>query len=114
MALFQRAMINKMHDRARSMQKRMEFDGVSLDSDPVPATTLALDYHEGYVRALIQQAPEDVKLALAIVSNNPEAFRNRYEGFDVKLRHMLGFDKSRLDERRKFNLAVELRALFAP
>jgi len=67
MALFKRAMINKMHDRSCRVKRRKETaeDPVSCDIYEVLSGRIGETTNGGYLAALLNEAPEELKLIIA-------------------------------------------------
>lgn len=97
MALFKRAVSNQMHDHARYMRRKRLVCTITT-ADPVDqAVRLPGEVtNSGYLNALLAEAPEELRLALAIIETEPETLCER-EGrlrsnLNMKLRRLLGIE----------------------
>lgn len=97
MALYKRAMENQMHDRSKHTSKYRNFN-IPLDCDALSICGARIGEltNGGYARALVEQAPEELKLALALIANHPEKLRiknrKRKENLNMQLRRLLGIE----------------------
>jgi hypothetical protein len=119
MAQFKTAMHNEMHDRARYTQrKRAIHDSTPADASDLNDQRIGETTNAGYLRALIEEAPEELQLALTLIEQNPTLLRSPphrrrqpRNNLNMKLRHLLGFDKMRLDVHRTYDFVGALKAL---
>lgn len=86
MGLFKRAMINKMHDRSCSVRRRKDTveAPVSLDVYEFFAGRIGETTNSGYLAAILNEAPEELKLVLAMLAKGdfasmPPKRRGRFE-----------------------------------
>ena len=97
MTLYRRAMVNEMHDRARYMQRKRERHvDTSIDASDLGVGRIGDVGHDGYLALLLEQAPEDVRLALALIGQNPPALHRingHRENLNMKLQRLLGGNK---------------------
>jgi DNA-directed RNA polymerase specialized sigma24 family protein len=108
MALFKRALANQIHDHARYMRRKRIIhqdthkDAIELYSD------VGEENNQGYLNALIAEAPSELRLALTIIETEPEKLRNvtsrHSENLNMKLRRILGI-------KGKFDFATALKTL---
>ncbi len=108
MSLFKRAMHNQMHDRARYMQLKHVLHQETA-SDVSEFYDEGEETHYGYVSALLEEAPEELREALELLVKNPEKLRETdlslpRENLNGKLRRILGFGS-------KFDFVGMLRGL---
>lgn len=68
LALFKRAMINKMHDRSCRVKRRKNSPegAISCDITEVLAGRIGETSNNGYVAAVMNEAPEELKLVLSM------------------------------------------------
>lgn len=96
MALYKTAIRNKTHDKARLLRTRRKVVQEVVDD---ALTDYALRIGEvtnaGYLNALLAEAPEELRLALALIESSPEKLREVTpirENLNMKLRRLLGVD----------------------
>jgi len=115
MTLYRRAMANEMHDRSRYMRRKRELhQDTSVDAVEISAERIGEVSNSGYVNLLIDQAPDDLKLALeCLVHNPPELIHQRWhrENLNMGLRRVLGYDRARLDEYRNIDFTGGIKNL---
>lgn len=99
MTLYRRALWNEMHDRARYVhRKRTVHLDTSIDATELCALRIGEMTNEGYLNLLIEQAPEELKLALECLGQNPPELHQQNghrENLNMKLRRVLhcqGYD----------------------
>jgi len=111
MALFKTAMTNRMHDRARYvMLKRTIHDDTPYDVSEMFDGRIGEVTNQGYLNALLTEAPNELRAALALLASNPGALRSNEgprENLNQKLRRLLGIDKMVL----KYDFVAELLTL---
>lgn len=117
MALFKRAMFNCFHDHSRYMHRKQE---VSVDT-PVDATDFYAGRigevtNNGYLNALIAEAPEEVRYALAVfedpVACSALRQRRRKKKGKLRLRENLNMRLRRVTGAAKeVDLTGAIRAL---
>lgn len=98
MRLYQRTIWNQMHDQARYMRrKRVLHEDTTVDAPDLLAGRIGEVSNSGYLGALLHEAPEELKLALALLAEHPEALRDTVrtarqprENLNMKLRRVLG------------------------
>lgn len=97
MTLYRTAVRNEMHDRARYMRrKREQHQDTSVDAAEIIGRIGEVT-NEGYITLLIEQAPEELRLALVCIGQNPAALHHQNghrENLNMKLRRVLGYDSS--------------------
>lgn len=96
--VYKAALRNALHDHARGMMVKnpvfvdtFEDDASSFYADRIVGEVT----NNGYLAALLQEAPEELRMALALLNNNPEAVRgdgDRRENLNQKLRRLLNVD----------------------
>ena len=98
MTLYRAAVSNEMHDRARYVRrKREQHLDTSVDAGDLCVGRISELSNEGYLRTLIEQAPEELKLALLCIGQNPKALHRvngHRENLNMKLRRVLGYDST--------------------
>lgn len=112
MALFQVALRNKIHDHSRYMRrKRLLHEETSVDAAEIIASQVGETTNHGYLRALIAEAPEELRLALILLETQPETLRTQVPGLrenlNMRLRRILGVEG-------KFDFAGLLRSMLTP
>jgi hypothetical protein len=97
MALFKTALNNHIHDKSRYLQRKhachveLPMDTSELCIGHIGDTTNA-----GYMAALLAEAPEELKLALALLTEEPHRLealitpKEPRENLNMKLRRILG------------------------
>ena len=118
MGLFKMAMTNNMHDNARYVKrKRVVHEETSVDAPELATGRIGEVTNNGYVSALLAEAPEELQMALDIIENNPEALRGKpkvkrkRQNLNMRLRRILGFDTARLNELRNYDFTGTLKSL---
>jgi hypothetical protein len=117
MGLYKRAITNWMHDHSRYVRrKRAVHDETSVDAADLFVGRIGEVSSDGYLMALLAEAPPEVRAALHILVTNPEVLRSRShngrrENLNAKLRRILGMDKSGQDV--KYDFASAIRSLLA-
>lgn len=116
MSLYKTAIANQMHDRSRYMRRKRESHmETSVDVSELYTGRIGEVSNEGYLNALISEAPDELRAALSIIATNPEALKNRRgyqrENLNMKLRRLLGLDQCQLDEHRSYDITGKLREL---
>lgn len=85
MALYKRAMVNKMHDRSCRKRRRKDTveDAIPTDVYTVFSGRMGEVTNSGYLAALLDEAPEELKVTLALLANGeldaPDKPRKRFE-----------------------------------
>jgi hypothetical protein len=95
MGLYKVALSNWFHDRASYMKRHGQ--AVDLGIDPME---LCMGHtgegHTGLLNLLLEEAPQELRLALTLLAENPEALRTdtkqagQRENLNMKLRRILG------------------------
>jgi hypothetical protein len=95
MGLYKVALSNWFHDRAAYMKRHGQ--AVDVGVDPME---LCIDHsgegHMGLLSILLEEAPQELRLALALLAENPETLRTetrtagQRENLNMKLRRILG------------------------
>lgn len=115
MALYKRAVWNKMHDRALyQKRKRLVHVQTPADVSEWGIGRISDLSNTGYLQVLLAEAPPELQLALGVIAANPAELRDGPDSeanLNKQLRCILGFDRMRLDVHKKFNLATALRTL---
>ena len=99
MALYKTAMRNEMHDRARYVQrKRPVHAELSDDVSDLFDDRMGEVTNGGHFNLLMAEAPPEVRLALTLLSEQPEALRDpakrpkNRENLNMRLRRILGIE----------------------
>lgn len=97
MALYCRALSNQLHDHARSVRRKRDVFGVIECIDEQMIDVIGDTTNDGYLNVLLAEAPEELRLAMSLMENCPEAVRVRggvsRENLNMKLRRALGVGK---------------------
>ena len=99
MGLYKMALANWFHDRAAYM-KRKNTIHADLSVDPTELLTSVCEWHTDGIRLLLDEAPHELKLALALIVDHPEAIRSLpdrkkpRENLNMKLRRILGLSET--------------------
>jgi hypothetical protein len=95
MGLYKVALSNWFNDRASYMQRHGQ--AVDLGIDPMELCMGHIEEgHAGLLSILLEEAPQELRLALALLAENPEALRTetptagQRENLNMKLRRILG------------------------
>lgn len=113
MALYKRSMENKLNDRASKKQRqRGARVDTSKDVSELADGRIGETTNAGYLQALLDAAPAELKMALEVIAQNPDEL---WDGPDLneQLRRILGFDRMRLHAHTKFDLSQALEALLS-
>ncbi len=109
MALYKVALQNEMWDRARTQQRKSQaIADIAVDAAEYGAERIGDLTNNGYLQALIAEAPDEVKFALAILTSEDatiweEKPRQPYqkprarENLNMKLNRAFGFRKVKFD-----------------
>jgi hypothetical protein len=103
MSLFKTTLRNKLHDHARYMQrKRVLHEDTDSDVSECFAERVGELTNGGFLSALLARAPEQVKRALTLVTQNPailNADPHEYhrENLNMRVSRVLGLHNFRLD-----------------
>lgn len=112
MALYKRALANKYHDQALYMKrKRVVHQDTSQDVSELYTGRIGELTHGGYAAALLAEAPEELKLALKLLAENPDALRSlprskHRQNLNMKIRTALGLDEN-------FDFMSQMKELFS-
>lgn len=107
MALYKTTLRNKLHDHARYMQrKRVLHEESDTDVSEAYADRVGELTNGGFLSALLARAPEEVKQALTLVTQNPAVLnsnphRYRRENLNMRVSRVLGLPNFRLDTELK-------------
>ncbi len=108
MTLYRAALKNEIHDRSRYMRrKREQHQDTSVDASDLCVGRIGEVSHAGNLNLLIEQAPEEVKLALKCIGQNPPELHcsnGHCETLNMKLRRVLG-------GYQNYNFVGEIKAL---
>jgi hypothetical protein len=103
MALFKRAMINKMHDRSCAKRRKEKVEApLSQEVADFFTRRIGEVTNAGYMAALLDEMPEELKLALNIIISRDTPFRKnnqqitQREGLGTALVRMLKLPKATL------------------
>lgn len=108
MSLFKRSITNMIHDHARRMVKKKRVFDLSYDEE-LAHSIIGEPTNGGYLSALLAEAPEELKLALAIMDEKPEVVRANgpyRENLNMRLRRAL-------DNGTEFDFVGSLRTLLS-
>lgn len=111
MSLYKTTLRNKLHDHARYVQrKRVVHEDTDSDISECFAERVGELTNGGFLSALLARAPEQVKRALTLVTQNPavlniDPHKFRRENLSMRVSRVLGLPNFRLD--------VELKQLLA-
>lgn len=111
MALYMRSLENHFNNRASKVQRQCNARvQTSKDVSEWTDGRIGETTNAGYLQALLDEAPAELKMALEVIARNPDEL---WDGNDLnkQLRHILRFDRMRLDCHTKFDLAEALNAL---
>jgi hypothetical protein len=112
MALFKTTLRNKLHDHARYMQrKRVLHEDTSSDVSECYADCVGELTNGGFIGAMLARAPEQVKRALTLVSQNPAILnanphKFHRENLNMRISRVLGLPNFRLDTELKHLLTA--------
>lgn len=111
-SLYRRAVVNQFHDRALYMKrKRVLHQDTSADVSDVFIGRIGEMTNAGYAAALLAEAPEDLKIALRLLTRFPKVLDNlpkikHRENLNMKLRRALDLDPN-------FNFTDGMKDLFS-
>lgn len=91
MSLYMRAITNKMHDHARLVRKKRDVYGISDQEDQLH-NVIGEVTNAGYLNTLLAEAPEELRMAMAVMESNPAAIREEgfgRENLNMKIRRAL-------------------------
>jgi len=98
-SLFQTSFRNYIHDHSRYMQrKKLVHEDTTADVSELFTNTIGEVTHSGYLALLLDEMPEELKMALeALANQEPELYSKRQRGMprenlNMKLRRILGFE----------------------
>lgn len=117
MALYKRALSNSIHDHARYMRRKRELHvETALDVSEAYADTIGEHANGGYLAALLNTAPEEVRDAIIVLATSQDEPKVKRRGLqprenrNMKLRRVLGFDKM-AEEYRTYDFSSAIKAL---
>lgn len=96
MGLYKVALSNWFHDRASYMKRHGQAVDVGIDPLELCMGQTGELRHAGMLNLLLEEAPQELRLALALLAENPEALRSEItpkgerENLNMKLRRILG------------------------
>ena len=96
MGLYKVALSNWFNDRASYMKRHGQAVDVGVDPMELCLGQTGELRHAGYLNILLEEAPQELRLALALLAENPEALRTeelhtgQRENLNMKLRRILG------------------------
>mgnify|MGYP001572231057 CR=1 FL=1 len=98
MALYKTTLRNKMHDHARYVLRKREcVEITSKDVSELFEERIGDVTNYGYVAALLNEAPEELKMALALIAENPTALdeniSGKRENLNMRIRRVLGISQ---------------------
>lgn len=100
MALFRRAMINKIHDKSCHFNRRKNTveAPISVDVYEVFAGRIGEVTNSGYVAALYNEAPEELKLIMNMLAegkfDQPAGRTESMDSLSARIKSALGLDKA--------------------
>lgn len=98
MSLYKRSVSNWFNDRSLYMKrKRLIHQDTSRDVSELYTGRIGEQSNGGYVAALLAEQPEELKLALNLIVNNPEVLTKtpkglKRENLNRRLERVLGID----------------------
>lgn len=97
MALYRSALSNHIHDMSRYMRrKRLVHEETHQEATELCVAQPGEVTNAGYLNALLNEAPEELKLALVLMETEPEKLRVKLRGqrenLNMKLRRILGVE----------------------
>lgn len=99
MALYVRAVTNQMHDRSLYTKRKREIhQETSEDVSDLYTGRIGELTNAGYASLLLNEAPEELKIALRLIEHHPRVLRRKSprgtgrENMNMRLRRILGVD----------------------
>lgn len=112
MALFKTAMIYQMHDKARYVKAKNVRHADVLDFDLL-CNKLIGDENAGYLSITVNNAPVQLRHALSVFENTPEALRRAPRNTPKKYRENLNMKLSRILGMNPYDFVGKLKELLA-
>ncbi len=99
MGLYKVALSNWFHDRASYMKRHGQAVDLGIDPMELCLGQTGELRHAGLLGLLLDEAPQELRLALALLAENPEALRSEItkgqrENLNMKLRRILGLSET--------------------
>ena len=117
MAMFKRAMVNKMHDRSCRHNRRRDTVEAPISTDvyEVFAGRIGEISNSGYINILLNEAPEELKLVMALLAEGKldarSVSKEGRENFSIKARKFL--NKKGVFNAFAYDPIAEIKQLFA-
>lgn len=98
MALYKSSLSNQIHDHSRYMKRKRDIHAEpDKDVSDLYTDLIGEPTNYGYIQATLNEAPEELKMALNLLENSPELLRdphpqNKRENFNARLRRILGIE----------------------